>query len=88
MRLDKYLALSRLIRQRSAAKWACEAGRVRLLGRAGKAGAEVRVGDEISIDLRDRFLSVRVLEIPCGNVTKERAKTLYEVLEERDASTH
>lgn len=87
MRLDTFLKLSRLIKQRSIAKWACDAGRVHVLGRATKAGCEVRVGDEISIDLRDRFVRIRVVEIPSGNVSKERAKTLYEILEERDAST-
>jgi len=87
MRLDKFLKLTRLIKARTAAKWACDAGRVSVLGRTAKAGGEVRVGDEITIDLRDRFLRIRVVEIPAGNVSKERAKTLYELLEERHAST-
>jgi ribosomal 50S subunit-recycling heat shock protein len=86
MRLDQFLKLSRIIKQRSAAKWACDAGRVEILGRTAKAGSSVSVGDEISVSLRDRYLRIRVREIPTGNVSKERARTLYDVIEERDAS--
>jgi ribosomal 50S subunit-recycling heat shock protein len=83
MRLDQYLKQARIIRQRSVAKWACDAGKVSVSGRSAKAGTVVRVGDEISVSLRDRFLVVRVVEIPSGNVSKERAAALYEVIEER-----
>jgi ribosomal 50S subunit-recycling heat shock protein len=86
MRLDQFLKLSRIIRQRSEAKWACDTGRVEILGRTARAGSTVRLGDEISVSLRDRYLRVRVREIPSGNVSKERARTLYDVIEERDAS--
>ncbi|MCD4690240.1 RNA-binding S4 domain-containing protein [bacterium] len=84
MRLDQFLKLSRLIKQRSIAKQACDGGRVSLLGRRARAGIDVREGDEIILNLRDRFLRVRVLEVPSGNVSKERARTLYEIIEERD----
>ena len=80
MRLDRFLKLSRLIRQRSVAKWACDAGRVYILGRKARAASEVRVGDELTINLRDRTIEVRVLEVPAGNVSKERARALYEVI--------
>jgi ribosomal 50S subunit-recycling heat shock protein len=83
MRLDQYLKLSRIIKQRSIAKWACDSGRVEMSGRRAKAGTAVRVGDEISVSLRDRFLRLRVVEIPKGNVSKETADSLYEVVEDR-----
>ncbi|MFH1502249.1 MAG: S4 domain-containing protein [Candidatus Eisenbacteria bacterium] len=86
MRLDQYLKVSRIIKQRSIAKWACDAGRVEMSGRKAKAGTDVRVGDEISVSLRDRFLRVRVVEVPTGNVSKERAGSLYDVVEERRVS--
>ena len=86
MRLDQFLKVSRIIKQRSAAKWACDAGRVEILGRKAKAGSAIEVGDEISVSLRDRYLRIRVRELPKGNVSKERARTLYDVIEERDAS--
>ena len=85
MRLDKYLKLSRLIKQRSVAKWACDAGRVSILGRKAKAGTLIRMGDELTISLRDRTLRVRVLEVPSGNVSKEKAQTLYDLLEDTNA---
>lgn len=85
MRLDQYLKLARIIKQRSVAKWACDSGRVEMSGRTAKAGTPVRIGDEIAVNLRDRFLRIRVVEIPGGNVSKERAGTLYEVVEERSA---
>jgi len=86
MRLDLFLKVSRLVKQRSVAKWVCDAGRVEVLGRKVKAGTEVRPGDEITLNLRDKVLTVRVLDVPAGNVSKERARTLYEIVEERDAS--
>lgn len=86
MRLDQFLRVSRIIKQRSAAKWACDAGRVEILGRKAKAGGAIKVGDEISVSLRDRYLRIRVRELPKGNVSKERARALYDVIEERDAS--
>ena len=82
MRLDRFLKLSRLIKQRSVAKWACDAGRVSILGRKAKAGTVVKVGDELTISLRDRTLRVRVLEVPAGNVSKEKARTLVDVIED------
>ncbi len=87
MRLDQYLKSTRLIKQRSLAKQACDAGRIDLTGRKAKAGAPVRVDDEIILNLRDRFLRIRVLEVPRGNVSKERARSLYEILEERHVSS-
>jgi len=82
MRLDQFLKVSRLIKQRSVAKAACDGGRVTLVGRKAKAATEVAPGDEITLSLRDRMLVVRIREIPTGNVSKERARTLYDVLEE------
>ncbi|MCK5596153.1 MAG: RNA-binding S4 domain-containing protein [Candidatus Eisenbacteria sp.] len=86
MRLDRFLKLSRLIKQRSVAKWACDAGRVSVLGRKAKAGTVIKAGDELTVSLRDRTLRVRVLALPTGNVSKERARALYEVIEDVHAS--
>lgn len=83
MRLDQFLKLARIVKQRRAAKEACDSHRVEISGRKAKAGTEVRVGDEITVNLRDRFLRVHVREIPTGNVSKSRAADLYEVVEER-----
>jgi ribosomal 50S subunit-recycling heat shock protein len=85
MRLDQFLKASRLIKQRTSAKWACESGRVEILGRTAKPGTIVRPGDEITVHLRDRSVRIRVLDVPTGNVSKSRARTLYEILDEWSA---
>lgn len=85
MRLDRFLKVARIIKQRSMAKWACETGRVEIIGRKAKAGCEVRVGDEIAVSLRDRFLRIRVTALPEGNVSRREARSLYTLLEERHA---
>ena len=47
MRLDKYLKVSRLIKRRTVANEACDAGRVMINGKTAKAGTDVKVGDVI-----------------------------------------
>ena len=51
MRLDKYLKVSRLIKRRTVANEACDAGRVMINGKTAKAGTDVKVGDVIEICL-------------------------------------
>ncbi len=88
MRLDQFLKVSRLVKQRSMAKRVCDAGLVSVLGRNARAGMEVRVGDELTLNMRDRFLRVVICAIPTGNVRKEQAPTLYEIVEERNVSAY
>lgn len=80
MRIDLFLKLTRLIQQREAAKQSCERGLVSISGRPVKPSREVHVGDRIMIDLLDRRLEIEVLEIPSGNVSKERSRTLYRLI--------
>ncbi len=54
MRLDKYLKVSRLIKRRTVANEACDAGRVTINGKVARASAEVKVGDKITISLETR----------------------------------
>lgn len=49
MRLDKYLKISRLIKRRTVANEACDAGRVLVNDRPAKASAQVKAGDTIEI---------------------------------------
>ncbi len=46
----------------------------------------IKVGDELTVSLRDRTHRVRVLALPTGNVSKEKSRTLYEVIEDVHAS--
>ena len=49
MRLDKYLKVSRLIKRRTVANEACDAGRVSVNGRTAKAGTDIKPDDEIAV---------------------------------------
>ncbi len=79
MRLDKYLKVSRLIKRRTVANEACDAGRVSVNGKPARASYDVKVGDVLEIALGERVLRVRVTEV-AEVVRKESAGTLYEVL--------
>lgn len=79
MRIDKYLKVSRLIKRRTVAKEACDAGRILLNGKPAKAGADVVPGDTITIRFGDRETTVRVLEVAMTQ-KKEEAQNMYEVI--------
>ena len=80
MRLDMFLKVSRLIKQRTAAIDAVEDGLITHNGAPAKAGRDVKVGDRIGIESERRRLEVEVVEIPSGNVPKARAATFYRVI--------
>ncbi len=79
MRLDKYLKVSRLIKRRTVANEACDAGRVSINGKQAKAGAEVKVGDIIEIQFGTRNVKVEVTSVQ-ETVKKEEAKEMYKDL--------
>ena len=63
MRLDKYLKVTRLIKRRTIANEACDAGRVSINGKPAKASSQVNVGDRIDIEFGAKVTSVEVLKI-------------------------
>ncbi|MGN0204600.1 MAG: RNA-binding S4 domain-containing protein [Coprococcus sp.] len=79
MRLDKYLKVSRLIKRRTVANEACDAGRVSVNGKVAKAGTEVKVGDVIEIGFGTRNVKVEVLDVQ-ETTRKEDAKELFRYL--------
>ena len=79
MRLDKYLKVSHLIKRRTVANEACDAGKVTVNGKAARASYDVKVGDIIEITLGARSVKVRVTEVK-EVVRKEDADTMYEVV--------
>ncbi|MCI8615253.1 RNA-binding S4 domain-containing protein [Parablautia intestinalis] len=79
MRLDKYLKVSRLIKRRTVANEACDAGRVFLNDRPAKASAEVKAGDIITIAFGNKDVKVEVLSVQ-ETVRKEEAKEMYKYL--------
>lgn len=79
MRLDKYLKVTRLIKRRTVANEACDEGRVVVNGKPARASYDVKVGDEIEINLGQRPLKVRVLNVT-EYATKDNAADNYEVI--------
>lgn len=79
MRLDKYLKVSRLIKRRTVANEACDAGRVMINDRPAKASAEVKAGDIITIAFGNKDVKVEVLSVQ-ETVKKEEAKELFRYL--------
>ena len=63
MRLDKFLKVSRLIKRRTVANEACDAGRVSVNGKPAKASVNVKVGDIIEIAFGTKTVKVRVLDL-------------------------
>ena len=79
MRLDKYLKISRLIKRRTVANEACDAGRVLVNDRPAKASAQVQAGDTIEIQFGSKNVKVEVLDIK-ETVRKEDAENLFRYL--------
>ena len=79
MRLDKFLKVSRLIKRRTVANEACDAGRVLVYGSVAKASVKVKVGDIIEIQFGTRTVKVEVLDIQ-ETTKKEEAKDLFKYL--------
>ncbi len=76
MRLDKFLKVSRLIKRRTAANEACDAGRVLVNGKPAKASVKVKIGDIIEIQFGTRTVKAEVLDLQ-DTTKKEEAKELY-----------
>ena len=79
MRLDKYLKVSRLIKRRTVANEACDAGRVMINDKPAKASANGKVGDIITIQFGNKDVKVEVLDVQ-ETVRKDDAKELYRIL--------
>ena len=76
MRLDKYLKVSRLIKRRTVANEACDAGRVKVNGKEARASYSVKIGDEIEINFGSRNILLEVTDIS-ETVRKDDAALLY-----------
>lgn len=76
MRLDKFLKVSRIIKRRTVANEACDAGKVSINGKVARASANVKEGDRIDITLGERVVSVEVVSVK-ETVRKEDAVNLY-----------
>lgn len=79
MRLDKYLKVSRLIKRRTVANEACDAGRVTVNDKLAKASVSVKEGDIIEIKFGTRDVRVQVTSVK-ETVKKEEAAEMYKYL--------
>ncbi len=78
MRLDKYLKVTRLIKRRTVANEACDAGRIEVNGKPARASYDVKVGDIIEINL-GKPMKVKVLNVT-EYVSKDTASDQYEIV--------
>ena len=81
MRLDKFLKVSRLIKRRTLAKEVADQGRITINGITAKASSNVKEGDELSVRLGQRVLTVKVQRLQ-ETTKKEEAAGMYELLKE------
>lgn len=81
MRLDKYLKVSRIIKRRTVANEACDAGKVMVNGKVARASYDVKQGDILDLSLGVRSIKVKVTTV-LEYVKKENATEMYEVISE------
>lgn len=80
MRLDKYLKVTRLIKRRTVANEACDAGKIFVNDKVARASYDVKIGDVIQINMGQKPLKVKVLNVT-EYVKKEEASENYEVID-------
>ena len=79
MRLDKYLKVSRLIKRRTVANEACDAGKIAVNGKIARASYDVKVGDIIEIRFGEKAVRAEVTAV-METVKKENAAEMYRYL--------
>ncbi|HEX3076470.1 MAG TPA: RNA-binding S4 domain-containing protein [Lachnospiraceae bacterium] len=79
MRLDKFLKVSRIIKRRTVANEACDAGRVMINGKVAKASSNVKEGDILVIGFGNKEVKVEILDVQ-EMVRKDDAKELFRYL--------
>ncbi|AYA99164.1 RNA-binding S4 domain-containing protein [Lachnoanaerobaculum umeaense] len=79
MRIDKFLKVSRIIKRRTIANEACDAGRVLINDKIIKASAEVKVGDIVEVLFGGKSVKVEVLSLK-ETTKKDEAQELFKYL--------
>ncbi len=79
MRIDKYLKVSRLIKRRTVANDACDAGRISVNGKPVKASYDVKVGDIIEIGFGTKNVKAEVTSLQ-ESIRKEAAAEMFKLL--------
>lgn len=79
MRLDKFLKVSRLIKRRTVANEACDAGKILVNQKAARASYSVKEADIIEINIGNKPLKVRVKQI-LEHANKDTTNAMYEMI--------
>jgi len=79
LRIDKYLKISRIIKRRTIANEACDAGRVKVNSNTVKASYEVKVDDIIEISFGTSQFKCKVTAVN-EYAKKEDAAEMYETI--------
>ena len=79
MRIDKFLKVARIIKRRTVANEACDAGRVSVNGRAAKAGTEIKPGYIVEVSFAGNKTKFEILSVS-ETVRKDDAKDLYRII--------
>jgi len=82
VRLDKFLKVSRLVKQRPRAKQLCDAGAVKVNQTIARPGRQVSEGDTLEVVVGNRRITATILRAPSGNVSKRDAASLVEIKDE------
>ena len=80
MRLDKYLKVSRIIKRRTIANEACDAGRVSVNGRPVRASYDVKLGDILEISFGTRTVKAEVLSVN-EVIRTDDAAMMYKIIQ-------
>ena len=76
MRVDKFLKVSRLLKRRTVANEACDAGRILVNGKVVKASYDVKEGDVIEIRFGQKSVRAEVLQV-AETTKKDEARELF-----------
>jgi ribosome-associated heat shock protein Hsp15 len=79
-RVDVLLHRLRLMRSRSEAKAACEAGAVRVSGATARASSTVASGDLVEVDFPGRRLEIEVITLPAKSLSRAGAREHFRTL--------
>jgi ribosomal 50S subunit-recycling heat shock protein len=79
MRLDKFLKVSRVIKRRTVANDACDAGRVTVNEKVAKASHEVKIGDMVEIRFGNNLTKFEIVSIS-EHASKADSSGLYKMV--------
>jgi ribosomal 50S subunit-recycling heat shock protein len=79
MRIDKFLKVSRILKRRTVAQEAADAGKISVNGKQVKPSYRLKIGDIVELNYTSGTVKFRVLDLK-ETVKKDEANSLYEVI--------